>query len=164
MNRAFSNVVPLVVGMLVGLALAGPPAHAGDIEGTWRLVKRVLPDGTVITPPAVQGMGTAVKGMRHLNVFWQTPDGNPGSYGLISKYRLTANTYSETVLASAFDDGSGGPILRGVAGETRNAPVTREGGRVSYQLPFDPPKVVYDGDQLTAILEGAFVDHWERVK
>jgi hypothetical protein len=150
--------------MLVGLALAGAPVHAGDIEGTWRLVKRVLPDGTVIAPPAVQGVGTAINGLRHLNVFWQTPDGKSASVGLISKYRLTANTYTETLLASSFDDGSGNPAVRGVAGETRSMPVTREGGRVSYQLPFDPPKVVFEGDRLTATLDGAFVDHWERMK
>jgi hypothetical protein len=31
-------------------------------------------------------------------------------------------------------------------------------------LPFDPPSVVYEGDKLTATLEGAFVDYWERLK
>jgi hypothetical protein len=139
-------------------------AHAGDIEGTWRLVKRVLPDGTVVMPPAVQGMGTAIGGMRHLNVFWQTPEGKTGSIGLISKYRLTANTYTETMLALVFDDGSGNPVQYNLAGETKRAAVDRQGGRVSYKLPFDPPSVVYEGDTLTATLEGAFVDHWERVK
>ena len=83
-------------------------------------MKRVLPDRTVLTPPAVYGMGTAINGTRHLNVFWLTPDGKPASYGVISKYRLTANTYMETTLASAFDDGSGGPIARGVNGEAKS--------------------------------------------
>ena len=121
--------------------------HAGDIDGTWRLVKRVLPDGTVLTPPAVQGMGTAIGGMRHLNVFWQTPDGKPASIGVISKYRLTANTYTETMLALVFDDGSGNPVAYNLAGETKSAPVDRQGGRISYKLPFDPPSVVYEGDR-----------------
>lgn len=164
MNRVFSKVVPVVSGMLVALALAGASAHAGDIEGTWRLVKRVLPDGTVLVPPAVYGMGTAINGTRHLNVFWQTPDGKAASYGVISKYRLTANTYTETTLASAFDDGSGGPVSRGVNGETKSVPVNREGGRISYKLPFDPPAVAYEGDSLTATMEGVLVDHWERVR
>lgn len=164
MNRVFAKVVPLVAGTLVALVLAGATAHAGDIEGTWRLVKRVLPDGTVLTPPAVHGMGTAINGIRHLNVFWQTPDGKPASYGVIAKYRLTANTYTETTLASAFDDGSGGPVARGVNGDTKSVPVTREGGRITYKLPFDPPAVTYEGDTLTATMEGIFVDHWERLK
>lgn len=164
MNRVFSRGASLLGAMLFALTMVGSFAHAGDIEGTWRLVKRVLPDGTVLTPPAVMGAGTAINGMRHLNVFWQTPDGKPGSYGVISKYRLTANTYTETRLASAFDDGSGAPIARGIPGESKSVPVTRQGGRVSYQLPFDAPAVVYDGDTLTATLEGVFVDYWERVK
>jgi hypothetical protein len=139
-------------------------AHAGDIDGTWRLVKRVLPDGTVLTPPAVQGMGTAGGGMRHLNVFWQTPDGKPASIGVISTYRLSANTYAETLLAAFFDDGSGKPVAYSFSGETRSARVDRQGERISYKLPFDPPSVVYEGDRLTATLEGAFVDYWERMK
>ncbi len=164
MNRVFSRGVSLLGVMLVALAMMGSVAHAGDIEGTWRLVKRVLPDGTVLTPPAVHGMGTAINGMRHLNVFWQTPDGKAASHNAISKYRLTANTYTETTLVSAFDDGSGGPVTRGVHGETKSVPVTRQGGRISYQLPFDPLAVVYDGDSLTATMEGVLVDYWERVK
>lgn len=63
-----------------------------------------------------------------------------------------------------FDDGSGNPAVRGTPGETTTVPVTREGGRLSYQLPFDAPKVTFEGDQLTATLEGVFVDHWERIK
>jgi hypothetical protein len=139
-------------------------AHAGDIDGTWRLTKRVLPDGTVLVPPTVVGMGTAIDGMRHVNVFWARADGRGASVGLISRYRISANNYSETLLAASFDDGSGSPVVRGTPGETRTVPVTREGGRVSYQLPFDPPRVVYEGDRLTVTLEGEFVDHWERVK
>lgn len=154
----------LLATVLIGVLASVATVHAGDIEGTWRLVKRVLPDGTVLTPPAVHGMGTAINGTRHLNVFWQTPDGKPASYGVISKYRLSANTYTETTLASAFDDGSGGPVAHGVNGETKSVPVNRSGGRLSYQLPFDPPAVAYEGDSLTATMEGLFVDHWERVK
>jgi hypothetical protein len=154
----------LMVAMLGCMVTVSANAHAGDIEGTWRLTKRVFPDGTVLVPPAVVGMGTVIDGIRHLNVFWIRPDGRGASVGLISRYRITANNYTETLLASAFDDGSGSPVVRGTSGETRTASVTREGGRVSYQLPFDPPKVVYEGDTLTATLEGAFVDHWERVK
>ena len=154
----------LLLASLLGFALFASGAQAGDVDGTWRLVKRVLPDGTVLTPPAVQGMATQMNGMRQLNVFWQTPDGKPATIGVISRYRMTANRYSETMLASVFDDGGGNPVVYNVSGETRSAPVERQGGRISFKLPFDPPAVVYEGDTLTATLEGAFVDHWERMK
>ena len=153
----------LVAGFILPFALVSV-ALADGIDGTWRLVKRQLPDGTVLTPPAVVGLGTTGHGLRHLNVFWHTPEGNPASFGIISKVNLTGYKYTETLIASAFDDGSGNPVVFDFSGETRSANVMREGGRISYQLPFDPPSVVYDGDTLTATLEGAFVDYWERLK
>ena len=47
----------LVAGLMVSLTLCAF-AYAENPDGTYRLVMRKLPDGTVLTPPAVQGMGT----------------------------------------------------------------------------------------------------------
>jgi hypothetical protein len=152
-----------VVGLILSFAFV-TLSHAHGIEGTWRLVMRQLPDGTVQTPPTVAGLGTLTNGFRHLNVFWQTPDGKPASVGVVSKVKLTSNEYTETLIAFALDDGSGNPVVYNFTGETKTAAVMREGGRISYQLPFDPPSVVYEGDKMTATLEGAFVDYWERVE
>jgi len=159
------NVVgkQLLVSLMLLFAFA-TLALADGIEGTWSLIKRQLPDGTVQTPPTVVGLGTTTNGLRHLNVFWQTPDGKPASIGVISKIKLTADEYTETLIAFTLDDGSGNPAVYNFSGETRTAAVMREGGRISYKLPFDPPSVVYEGDKLTATLEGEFVDYWERVK
>ena len=153
----------LLVGLMVSLSFA-TFALADGIEGTWRLIKRDLPDGTVQTPPTVVGLSTTTNGLRHLNVFWKTPDGKPASIGVISKVKLTANEYTETLIAFTLDDGSGNPAVYNFSRETKTAAVMREGGRISYKLPFDPPSVVYEGDKLTATAEGAFVDYWERVK
>ena len=153
----------LVAGLILSFAFI-TLSLADGVEGTWRLIKRQLPDGTVQTSPTVVGLGTLTNGLRHLNVFWQTPDGKPASIGVISKVKLTSNEYTETLIAFALDDGSGNPVVYNFAGETKTAAVMREGGRISYKLPFDPPSVVYEGDKLTATLEGAFVDYWERVK
>jgi hypothetical protein len=35
---------------------------------------------------------------------------------------------------------------------------------VSYQHPIDPPFIVWEGDKMTATLDSAFVDYWEKVK
>ena len=153
----------LVIGLIVSSACA-TLALADGIDGTWRLIKRELPDGTVQTPPVVVGLGTSTNGLRHLNVFWHTPDGRPASIGVISKIKVTATEYTETLIAFTLDDGSGQPAAYNFSGETRTAPVTTEGRRISFKLPFDPPSVVYDGDKLTATLEGVFVDYWERLK
>ena len=71
---------------------------------------------------------------------------------------------SQTRLFGALDMGDGKPVVYATPGETKRVPIKREGGRISYQLPFDPPFVVIDGDKLTATLEGAFIDTWERMK
>jgi hypothetical protein len=99
-----------------------------------------------------------------LNVFWRTPEGKPASYGLVSQVTVSSNQYTETLIASALDDGSGQPVSYNFSGETKSAVITRDGKRISYKLPFDPPSIVIDGDKLTATLEGAFVDYWERIK
>ena len=79
--------------------------------------------------------------------------------------KVTDNEYSETVLYSRLVDPSNpqGMALN-ISGETKTVPLKREGGRIQYKLPFAPPMVVVDGYKLTAVAEGLFTDHWERVK
>ena len=143
------------------VAQAAEPA----LTGSWQLVKRKLPDGTILTPPAVSGMfTTTATGVNHLNVFWHTPDGKPASVSSITQYKWSDTELTATRLFSAFDDGSGTGVAYGALGETKNVPVKREGGRISYHHPFDPPFNVIEGDKMTATAEGLFVDYWERVK
>jgi len=37
------------------------------------------------------------------------------------------------------------------------------GGRIEFKPPFDPPALVFEGNKITATLEGGFVDVWEKV-
>ena len=141
-------------------------AQAQDLEGTWRLVMRKLPDGTTQVPPAVLGAYTAYKGLQNLNVFWHIPEGKPAFASRISTYKLSATEYTATLLVLALDDGSGKPTTYNLTGATESTPVTREGGRLAFKLPFGEPSVVFEGDKLTATAEGQFgkfVDYWERV-
>ena len=154
-------VLPLMLGLMSTNAFAADD----PLTGSWQLVKRKLPDGTIQIPPVVGGMSTTtVSGVNHKNVFWQTPDGKRASISSIAAFKWSDTELSVTSMFSAFDDGSGKPAAYGVAGETKRAPVKREGGRISYQHPFDPPFIVIDGDKMTATAEGLFTDYWERVK
>ncbi len=142
-------------------------AHAADnaLTGSWQLVKRKLPDGTILTPPAVGGMSTTTAiGINHLNVFWHTPDGKPASVSSITQFKWSDTELTATRLFRAFDDGSGKGVAYGAPGETKKVPVKREAGHISYHHPFDPPFNVIEGDKMTATAEGLFVDYWERVK
>jgi hypothetical protein len=74
-----------------------------------------------------------------------------------------AGPATETLLFSASDDGSGKPPTYSQTPQTKSTSVTREGGRVAFRLPFDPPSVVIEGDKMTATAENLFIDYWERV-
>ena len=166
-NIARRNLLRTAFALPLILGLGSTSTFAADIPatGSWQLVKRKLPDGTIQIPPVVRGMSTTTaSGVNHKNVFWQTPDGKRASISSIAAFKWSDTELSVTSMFSAFDGGSGKPMAYGAAGETKRAPVKREGGRVSYQHPFDPPFVVIDGDKMTATAEGLFTDYWERVK
>jgi hypothetical protein len=139
-------------------------AQAQEIEGVWKLTARKLPNGTTLTPPAVQGALMYQSGVWTRVVFWHTPEGKAASFSGISTYKFAPAEYSETLLFSAFDDGSGKPPVYSETPQTKSTPVTREGGRLAFKLPFDPPSVVIEGDKITATAENRFIDYWERVR
>jgi hypothetical protein len=79
--------------------------------------------------------------------------------------------YTETLLFRAMNDGSGKPTTYDLTGAAETTPITREGGRIAFTLPFGEPSVVIEGDKLTATLGKVmgpltfpFVDYWERVR
>lgn len=166
-NIARRNLLRTAFALPLILGLGSMSTFAADVPatGSWQLVKRKLPDGTIQIPPVVGGMSTTTaSGVNHKNIFWQTPDGKHSSISSIAAFKWSDTELSVTSMFSAFDDGSGKPAVYGAAGETKRAPVKREGGRISYQHPFDPPFIVIDGDKMTATAEGLFTDYWERVK
>ena len=139
-------------------------AQAQEFEGAWKLTARKLPNGTTLTPPAVQGAIMCQSGVWTRIVFWHTPQGKPASFSATSTYKLAPAEYSETLLFSASDDGSGKPPTYSETAQTKGTPVTREGGRLAFKLPFDPVSVVFEGDKMTATAENQFIDYWERVR
>ena len=139
-------------------------AHAENSDGTYRLVARKLSDGTVLTPPAVQGMGTFKNGVFQLTLFWRTPDGKTAALSRISRWEWSETEVAATPLVFMIDDGSGKPPVYEWGGETKRVPVTRQGKRVSHPHPLDPVFMIWEGDKETATIEGVLVDHWERVK
>jgi len=63
-----------------------------------------------------------------------------------------------------YDASSGQGVVYGTTGETKLVPIKTEGGRVLFTLPWNEPSVVFDGNKLTATIEGAFIDFWEKVE
>lgn len=146
------------------LTLSGAAQAQELLDGSWKLVMRKLPDGTTLVPPAVQGIIMAQNGLWTRVVFWPTPDGKQASVAAVSDRKVSESEWTETLLFSVLDDGSGkGPVYN-LTPKTASAPISREGGRVTLKLPFDPPSLVIEGDKSTATAPGMFVDYWERIR
>ena len=153
----------IVVGIVLLFALAAA-AQTPSIEGTYQLVSRTLPNGTVLKPPDIMGLLTYTKSHRNFNIVIKDATGKFYSYSLVSTYTLTPTEYSETRLFSILNDQVGGKdIVYDLSGKTQSVPVKMAGGRIEFKPPFDPPVLVFEGSKMTATLDGGFVDVWEKV-
>ena len=153
----------LLVGMVLLCALSAS-AQAPSLEGTYQLTARKLPDGTILSPPAIQGLNTYTKSHRTFNVVQKDATGKFFSSSNVSTYTLTATEYSETRLFSVRHDQIGGKdIVYNLSSETRSAPVAVEGGRIQFKDPFGTRSLVFEGNKMTATAEGN-VDVWEKVQ
>jgi hypothetical protein len=153
----------VLVGMVLLFALTAS-AQAPSIEGTYKLLSRQLPDGTVLKPPDIMGLITNTKSYRNVNILQKDAAGKFTSTSYVLTYKLTATEYSETMLFRIFNDQIGGKdIVYDVSERTQSVPVKLEGARIQFKSPFNPPTAVYEGNKMTATLEGQFVDTWEKV-
>jgi hypothetical protein len=172
-DKVFQGCLVILCGIsLLLLSCAQPqqkaePVSAGpSIEGTYQLVSRGLPDGTVQTPPNIMGLLTFTKEHRNFNVYWTDAKGKPLSISGISTYRLTPTEYTEKSLYFMFNDEIHAKgISYDLAGPSGTSPVTIVNGRIEFKMPnYNEPSVVFEGNYLTATREGEFVDHWEKVQ
>ena len=156
--------LPGVLVSLVLLCTSAAAAQVPSIEGTYQLLSRTLPDGTVLTPPEIMGRFTYTKRHRTVNIVRQDATGIVASSANVSTYTLTATEYSETRLFSIVNDQIGGKdIVYNLSSETRSAPVTAEGGRLQFKNPLGTRALVFEGNKVTATTEGT-VDVWEKVQ
>ena len=155
----------VLASLFAVLALTPAERNPIDLEGTYRLVSRDLPDGTTVEPPDTQGLLTYTDGYRNFNIYWKDAGGNPVSLSIIAEYELTDDTYTETNVYTMVNDPAAGGLSYDLEPTSGSAPVTRGEDSISMKLPLrDEPDVVVTADGLTATREGEFVDHWERVE
>jgi hypothetical protein len=163
------TTVPMLLVLTLALSFAGIPpkpqaSSALGIEGTYTLISRQFPDGTMLRPPEIMGLWTYTKTHRNLNIVQKDAAGKFRSFSLVSTYTLTATEYTETLLFSIRTDQIGGKdIVYDLSGQTRSAPVTVDGGRIQFTLPFEPRALVFEGNKVTATAaNNANVDLWEK--
>lgn len=139
---------------------------AQSIVGTYELVSRKLPDGKVVTPPAIVGLMNVTSDRINFNISAGAGAGTKGTYSTISSYKLTATEFTETrLLTVAIEEGKA-PLVDQMP-RTDSAKVKSGSGRVEYRvIPFhgEGPILVFDAKGLVATKAGEFVDTWERRK
>lgn len=153
---------------LAGLALAlVVPAGlvAADLEGSYKLVKRVLPDGTEIGWGGdLMGFMSMDAGWRNFNVTW-TEDGRRASLSLIANYRLSDGEYCEDVHYWLQNNlGTDGMSYTPPAAKQDCSAVTMADGAATFDLPGEPVVVTFDDDGFVATSEGVFIDYWEKLE
>ena len=82
----------------------------------------------------------------------------------MSTYKLTNIEYSETLLFSIRNNIGSKGIVYDLLEKTQSVPVKIEGGRIQFKLPFERPTVTFEGNKITASVEGGIVDLWEKVQ
>jgi hypothetical protein len=155
------TIVPMLLVLTLALSFAGEPPtpqalSAPRIEGTYTLLSRQFPDGTIFRPPEVMGLWTYTKTHRNLSVIRKDATGQFASFSL----------YRETVPFSIRTDQIGGKdLVYDLSGQTRSAPVTVDGRRIQFTLLFESHALVFEGNQVTATAaNNANVDIWEKVE
>lgn len=163
------RVRSVVLASVTGLVISGGTVPASEdvpsIEGTYRLKKRILLDGSVLEPPEAQGLVTWTRRYRNLNVRFRDRTGEQVWVSFAAEYTLTSTRYCETVLSWIDNDVRGPgvnvtpPPEKATCGE-----VAREGDALRIELKGELPYLVFRGNTITAPAPGLFVDHWERAE
>jgi hypothetical protein len=155
-------LLTLAAGLL-GITLSLNAAESSGIEGNYKLISHKTPDGKVVKAPNLAGMINLTSGgYKNLNVMYQNVTSTSASLSIISRYKLSGSTYTETLLSAANDPLTHQTVA--ISGSTKSVKVTRDGGSIKFQPPFEAPTYEFKGDTLIATVPGKFVDTWVKVK
>lgn len=164
--RACLSILAVAAVSSVALSQAiAAPKQAASIDGTYELVRRVLPNGTVLRPPDVMALYTLSRGRFSLNLFFKNPDGTLASESSIGRYSFDRERYCEWISYTTRNN-------LDQPGVTNTAPALAQHcaavavRRRRYE--FSPPgegvamRVGHEGFE--AKIEGGGTDYWTKVR
>jgi len=140
-----------------------------SIEGTYKLVRRELPDGTTQHPPLLKGLYTYTKEYRNFSIVWKDENDKYYSESYAARYKLTESEYSETSEYLFINDEIGGKGLNyDLSNRIAKSVASVEGSRISFELPQEFEKALsirieIEGNNMRATGKDLFVDYWEKV-
>src|SRR5262249_22926137 len=164
LNMAIFAFFPLALLSCTGSS--GPRAGAAspDIKGTYKLVSRQLPDGTILKPPQIMGLLNYTETHRNINIVGQDATGK-FFHSIAATYTLTPTEYNQTQLFNVSNTGSDRTkVVYDVAEKKTSVQVKMESGGIEFK-PEGEPTLVFEGTKLTATRRGqqnSFVDIWEK--
>lgn len=154
-----------------GSASAAAPSVTGAstgspvIDGTYELVKRVMSDGTEITPPAIGALYSMNHGRGNFNLFVKNKDGKLASESTISRYTLTSGKYCEWIVFTTRNNLDTPGVSNEAPPVTNHcSPVTQKDGRIVFEPAGEGVLNSFDKDGFTATAAGQFVDHWKKIR
>lgn len=140
-----------------------------SIEGTYKLVRRELPDGTIQVPPLLKGFYSYTKGYRNFSIVWKDEKDKYYSESYGASYKLTDTEYTETSEYLVINDEIGGMgISYDLSNRIAKSVVSIEGNRITFELPQDFEKSLsitleIERNSMKATGKDLFVDYWEKV-
>ena len=127
-----------VLVVMVLLYAITASAQAPSIEGTYQLISRKLPDGTMLSPPEIMGLFTYTEEPQNRE---HCPEGRDGQILLeLQRVHLHADGHGvqrdRASSASSTTRSVGRTSSTTSHRETRSTPVTVEGGRIQFKHPL----------------------------
>lgn len=157
-------MIALVSASCIGGELVDEKSGEATIEGSYELVRRDLPDGSTLEPPAIFGFLTYTEGHRIFVIRTPGPDGNMEMASRVSTYRLSGSEYHETnKYAMLVEEGRGSRPRYRYSGSARSSSVTANEQTVEFRDPHGTA-LEFTRDGMTATVAGYFVDHWVKVE
>ena len=151
-------------------ALAWTPARAAtpreaSIDGTYQLVRRVLPNGSEVRPPDVMALYTLSRGQFSLNLFFKNPDGTLASESTIGRYTFNRKRYCEWIAYTTRNNldrpgvTNDAPVLA-----QHCAPVALKAGRYEFSPPGEGVTMSVGVEGFDAKIDGGGVDYWTKLR
>jgi hypothetical protein len=140
-----------------------------DVPGTYKLVKRTMPDGTVLSGPKVQGTTIFTKEGHRVTAVSINTSEDTFSAALQTEYSITGKEFSDTLSALVLQDGKSSAQYKFNQPKATAPVVCNTGTLVVENPPYDPLATLsFTKSGMTASLnkgpEAGAVDEWVRLK
>lgn len=159
-----------VLGALVVSAVGCNPAgaapySAASIDGTYQLVRRVLPNGKQVRPPDVMAIYTLSHGQFSLNLFFKNPDGALASESTIGRYTFSGAEYCEWIAYTTRNNLDRPGVTNAPPKVAQHcAPVALKNGRYEFSPPGEGVTMSVGAEGFDAKIDGGGVDYWTKVR